>query len=67
MLPEKSPRKQRTNKKNNLDLNTLVSHVANLKTSELSNMNTPNDGVPILASQQKIYEKQIIEKRTRFI
>lgn len=59
MVPEKSTRK-RTSKKNKLDLNTLVSHVANLKTSELSNMNIGNDDVCAAAvTQQKIHEEKI--------
>lgn len=64
MVPVKSPRKQRTNSKNNLDLNTLVSHVANIKTSELSNTNGGNgEANDAAATQQKLYEKQIAELR----
>lgn len=64
MVPVKSPRKQRTNSKNNLDLNTLVSHVANIKTSELSNTNGGNGETnDAAATQQKLYEKQIAELR----
>lgn len=51
-------RKHRTNKKNNLDLNTLVSHVANMKTYELNGAKAENDAA---ATQQKLYEKQIAE------
>lgn len=60
MIPEKLPKK-RINKKNNLDLNTLVSHVANLKTTELCNMNTDNDQINTTTSipNQKLYEQQI--------
>lgn len=55
-------KKPRSNKKNNLDLNTLVSHVANIKTSELSNMNTIMDGAnEVAATQQKMYEKKVAE------
>lgn len=61
MVPEKSSRK-RTNKKNKLDLNTLVSHVANLKTSELSNMNGGNDvacAAAAAVTQQKMHDEKI--------
>lgn len=64
MVPVKSPRKQRTNSKNNLDLNTLVSHVANIKTNELNNTNKSNgEANDAAATQQKLYEKQIAELR----
>lgn len=62
MVPEKMPKKQRTNKKNNLDLNTLVSHVANMKSSELNSAIVGNDAAKeAAATQQKLYEKQIAE------
>lgn len=62
MVPDMIPKRQRSNKKNNLDLNTLVSHVANIKTSELNNMNFENDEAKeAAATQQKMYEKQIAE------
>lgn len=61
MVPEKSLRK-RMNKKNNLDLNTLVSHVANIKTSELYSMNNATDeATAAVATQQKMYEQQIAD------
>lgn len=66
MVPEKSTKKHRINKKNNLDLNTLASHVANIKTSELNSMsNADGDGAGSEASvtQQKVYEKQIAEMK----
>lgn len=62
MVPEKPTKKHRINKKNNLDLNTLASHVANIKTSELKNMiNIDGDGIESSATQQKMYEKQIAD------
>lgn len=61
MIPEKSPKKLRINKKNNLDLNTLVSHVANIKTNEFSNMTVNDSASDTVASQQKMYEQQIAE------
>lgn len=61
MMPEKSPKKMRLNKKNNLDLNTLVSHVANMKTSEFSSMDLQDVASDAAASQQKLYEQQIAE------
>lgn len=63
MVPEKSTKKHRLNKKNNLDLNTLASHVANIKTSELKIMsNVDGDGgIEASATQQKMYENQIAE------
>lgn len=63
MVPEKSTKKHRLNKKNNLDLNTLASHVANIKTSELKIMtNVDGDGgIDASATQQKMYENQIAE------
>lgn len=61
MIPEKSPKKLRINKKNNLDLNTLVSHVANIKTNEFSSMTVNDSASDTVASQQKIYEQQIAE------
>lgn len=61
MVPEKSPKKNRLNKKNNLDLNTLVSHVANIKTSELSSMNAQDTAADAVVSQQKVYEQKITE------
>ncbi|XP_055305203.1 golgin-45 [Sitodiplosis mosellana] len=61
MVPDLQKR-QRTSKKNNLDLNTLVSHVANIKTSELNSMNVENNAAKeAAATQQKLYEKQIAE------
>lgn len=60
MVPEKTTKKHRLNKKNNLDLNTLASHVANMKTSELQNMiNVDGDGTEAIVTQQKMYENQI--------
>lgn len=61
MIPEKSPKKLRINKKNNLDLNTLVSHVANIKTNEFSSMTVNDSASDTVASQQKMYEQQIAE------
>lgn len=62
MVPIKSPKKPQLNKKNNLDLNTLVSHVANIKTSELNSMCIDVDATKeAAATQQKLYEKQIDE------
>lgn len=64
MVPEKTTKKHRLNKRNNLDLNTLASHVANIKTSELKLMtdvdDTASDG-SIVKQQQKLHEKQIAE------
>lgn len=62
MVPEKTPKKQRINKKNNLDLNTLVSHVANIKSNELNSAIIGNDAAKeAAATQQKLFEKQIAE------
>lgn len=61
MIPEKSTKKLRVNKKNNLDLNTLVSHVANIKTNEFSSMTVNDSASDTAASQQKMYEQQIAE------
>lgn len=58
MVPEHSP-KRKTNKKNNLDLNTLVSHVANLKTNEFNKIGSDADQAA--ATQQQMYEKQIVD------
>lgn len=62
MVPVKQTKKHRINKKNNLDLNTLASHVANIKTSELKTMGDV-DGESIIENfatqQQKMYEGQI--------
>lgn len=64
MVPIKSPKRQQISKKNKLDLNTLVSHVANIKTSELNSMNGENDAAKeAAATQQKLYEKQIAEMK----
>lgn len=52
MMPGKM-QKKRMNKKNNLDLNTLVSHVANLKTTELSGMNDARDEANAAAATQQ--------------
>lgn len=52
------PKNQRTNKKNNLNLNTLVSHVANMKTYELNGSKAENDAA---VTQQKLCEKQIAD------
>lgn len=63
MVPEKSTKKHRINKKNNLDLNTLASHVANIKTSELkilSDVDGDSDATAAQQQQQK-YERQIAE------
>lgn len=60
MIPMKLPKKMRMNKKNNLDLNTLVSHVANIKTSEFCSMNQ-DAAADAAASQQKLYEQKIAE------
>lgn len=61
MVPVKSTKKFRVNKKNNLDLNTLASHVANIKMSELKSMASVNDDGSEASSitQQKMYENQI--------
>lgn len=40
-MPPKSRAKKRPQHKNNLNINTLVSHVANMSTSEFDNMNAP--------------------------
>lgn len=63
MVPAMLPKRQRSNKKNNLDLNTLVSHVANMKTTELNTMliGNSNEVNEAAATQQKMYEKQISE------
>lgn len=49
-----------------MDLNTLVSHIANIKTSELNNMNDGNVDEAkkaATAMQQQMYEKQMDELR----
>lgn len=51
-MPAKPPKK-RMNKKNNLDLNTLVSHVANMKTSELCGMNDAREEANAAAATQQ--------------
>lgn len=66
MVPEKPAKKHRINKRNNLDLNTLASHVANIKTSELKIMTNVDGSTSIDATvtQQEMYEKQIAELKT---
>lgn len=61
MVPEKSTKKHRCNRRNNLDLNTLVSHVSNLTTNELhSDTDKPSpDAVTI--PEKLVYEKQLSE------
>lgn len=45
MMPPKSKAKKRPQHKNQLDLNTLVSHVASMSTSEFSNMNLSTQSI----------------------
>lgn len=56
-----TPRKHRLNKKNNLDLSTLVSHVTNIKSNELSTMNFTSADTLQSTSSQKMYETKIAE------
>lgn len=62
MVPQKLPKKHRCNRRNNLDLNTLVSHVSNLSTNEFNSNKSANgnDGAATLP-QKLVYEKQIDE------
>lgn len=59
MVPEMSPKRLRVNKKNNLNLSTLVSHVANIKSGELISMNAQDVVADVAATQQKLYEQKI--------
>lgn len=63
MVPNKLTKKQRNNRRNNLDLNTLVSHVANISTNEFNNMNSmqPNENESEKVAQQLMYERQLAD------
>lgn len=63
MIPVKQTKKQRNNRRNNLDLNTLVSHVSSLTTNEFKNMNLTGT-IEIeseKAAQNLINERQIAD------
>lgn len=62
MVPAKRPHKQKSNRKNNLDLNVLVSTVSNMGTNEL-NLNASMDGVldAFEAKQKTMHEKQLAD------
>lgn len=61
MIPPKSKTKRRSQHKNNLNINTLVSHVANMSTSEFTSMNPATksedaEKTERLASERKLAE-----------
>lgn len=62
MVPPKRPHKTRINRKNNLDLNVLVSHVSNMSTNEM-NLNASLDGVldELEAKRKTVHDKQLSE------
>lgn len=65
MVPEKPRTKHRGNRRNNLDLNTLVSHVANMSTTEFSNMVTtnPKENQSEKVAQNILYERQLADMK----
>lgn len=62
MVPPKRPHKSRTNRKNNLDLNVLVSHVSSVSTNEM-NLNASLEGVldELEAKQKTVHDKQLAD------
>lgn len=63
MIPPKRPSKtNRTNRKNNLDLNVLVSHVSSMSTTEM-NLNASLDGVldEFEAKQRAVHDKKLAD------
>lgn len=61
-MPVKRVKKTRTNSRNNLDLNVLVSHVSNLSTSEL-NQSASSSIADAATSQKAEHDKQLKELR----
>lgn len=63
MVPKQMTKKQRNHRRNNLDLNTLVSHVSCLTTNEFKNMNLigANEIKSEKAAQNLINERQIVD------
>lgn len=63
-MPPKRVKKTRTNSRNNLDLNVLVSHVSNLSTSEFNQSAICNNSIVDLEQIHRTeYEKQLGELR----
>lgn len=62
MVPPKRSPKTRTNRKNNLDLNVLVSHVSSMSSNEM-NLNASLDGVldELEAKQKTVHDKQLAD------
>lgn len=62
MVPPKRSAKTRTNRKNNLDLNVLVSHVSSMSSNEM-NLNASLDGVldELEAKQKTVHDKQLAD------
>lgn len=62
MVPPKRSAKTRTNRKNNLDLNVLVSHVTSMSSTEM-NLNASLDGVldELEAKQKTVNDKQLAD------
>lgn len=60
IAPKRPPKINRTNRKNNLDLNVLVSHVSSMSTNE---MNASFDGVldKLEAKQRAVHDKQLAD------
>lgn len=63
MIPIKLTKKQRINRRNNLDLNTLVSHVANMSTSEFNSMNKTDEIESEKVAQNLIYERKLADMK----
>lgn len=61
----RTPKPQKLNKKNNLDLNTLVSHMSNMKAISISSLNKEVDAAELseLDRQRIKYEQQINDLR----
>lgn len=62
MVPPKRSPKTRTNRKNNLDLNVLVSHVSSMSSNEM-NSSASLDGVldELEAKQKSVHDKQLAD------
>lgn len=62
MVPPKRLNKTRANRKNNLDLNVLVSHVSSMTINEM-NLNVSIDGVlnEMESKQKSVHDKQLAD------
>lgn len=63
IIPIKRSAKPRINRKNNLNLSVLVSHVSSMTTNELANLNTATDEIVKGTASKQIssYETQLSE------